>query len=58
MKVKVSLSNKLLESDHGRLVKFYDRYVDNIFCFWKRASSSDFRWFFTQSTPEFKFYYR
>ena len=23
---------KWLESDHGRLVKFYRRYVDNIFC--------------------------
>ena len=23
---------KWLESDHGRLIKFYRRYVDNIFC--------------------------
>ena len=49
---------KLLESYHGRLNKFYRRYVDDIFCFWKRASGSDFPWFFKQSTPEYKFHYR
>ena len=49
---------KWLESDYGRLVKFYRRYVDDIFRFWKRESGSDFPWFFKQSTPEFKFHYR
>ena len=28
---------KWLESDRGRLIKFYRRYVDNIFCFLKRS---------------------
>ena len=41
---------KWSESDHGRLVKFYSRYVDNIFCFWKRASSWLFLIFYTVNT--------
>ena len=28
---------KWLESDHGRLIKFYRRYVDDIFRFLKRS---------------------
>ena len=48
-----------LESDRGRLVKFYHRYVDNIFCvFENEYQALTFLAIFKQSTPKFKLPYR
>ena len=35
-----------LESDRGRLVKFYHRYVHYFLCFWKEVSGTDFPCYF------------
>ena len=47
---------KWLESDHGRLVKFYRRYVGDIFCVFENEHQAltflDFL-----NRPEFKFHY-
>ena len=50
---------KWLESDHGRLVKFYRRYLDDIFCLFENEHQAlTFVDFLNSQQPEFKFHYR
>ena len=50
---------KWLESDHGRLVKFYRRYVVDIFCLFENEHQAQtFLNFLNIPTPKFKFHHR
>ena len=49
---------KQLESNHGRLVKFYRRYVDDIFCLFENGHQAlTFVDFLNSQQPKFKFHY-
>ena len=49
---------KWLESDHGRLVKFYRRYVDDIFCLFENEHQAlTFVDLLNSKQPKFKFHY-
>ena len=50
---------KWLELVHGRLVKFYRRYVDDIFCLFENEHQAlAFVDFLNSQQPKFNFHYR